>query len=293
MNAADMIRQACKTTGTTLTELAKRTGQALPALSRKLKRNCISFEEFETYMRLLGVQVNISIKYKNGETAAYKPTDELTLGKIKVLEAQLEAEKQNSKLNEILDKDIRTQLQSIEGFVKMAMNKAKNLETAKDYFAQIEKSLDSIYSTMDSTEPEPVDYEDVSIDMDFLKGRKILLVDDNEVNRALMRDILTDSGFEVTEAVDGEEAYKLISDVKLELFDYVLMDIEMPVLNGYAATEKIRGIANRRRANVPIIAMTASASREDKQKAIKSGMDAYLTKPVSVKKLYSTFMHLA
>lgn len=121
-----------------------------------------------------------------------------------------------------------------------------------------------------------------------LKGKNVLLVEDNELNREIARDVLEEEGMKVEEAKDGDEAIELIKTRIIEnpyYYDFVLMDIQMPKMNGYEATQIIRHLPLSRYVHIPIIAMTANAFEEDRQKAMEVGMDAHLAKPVSAKDL--------
>ncbi len=121
-----------------------------------------------------------------------------------------------------------------------------------------------------------------------LTGKNILLVEDNELNREIAISILEDFGINVTEAHDGREAVELLSSDAGRRFDLVLMDIQMPVMDGYQATAEIRMIPDSEAAAVPIIAMTANAFEEDKRRAIESGMNGHVAKPINVEVLMRT-----
>lgn len=115
---------------------------------------------------------------------------------------------------------------------------------------------------------------------------KILIVDDNELNRDILQEILEDEGCVITGiAVNGEDALKKVSESEKEDFDLILMDVQMPVMDGYEATRRIRALENRQLANIPIFAMTANAFEEDRKNALEAGMNDHLTKPVDVNKL--------
>ena len=129
----------------------------------------------------------------------------------------------------------------------------------------------------------------ISLDSIDLKGIKILLVDDNELNREIAQEILEEEGCVVAGvAENGVIALGKVQESKPGDFDIVLMDIQMPVMNGYEATERIRELENKELANIPIIAMTANAFEEDRQNALNAGMNAHLTKPIDVKELKKT-----
>ena len=118
--------------------------------------------------------------------------------------------------------------------------------------------------------------------------KKLLLADDIEVNREIAVMILSQIGFQVETAVNGQDVVEKISNSKVGDFDAVLMDIQMPVMNGYDATQAIRKLENPQLANIPIIAMTANAFSEDIQAALKAGMNDHIAKPIDVNKMMET-----
>ena len=124
-------------------------------------------------------------------------------------------------------------------------------------------------------------------DFDFT-GKRALLVEDNLVNMEIARAILTQKGFEVETAENGKIAVDMLNSVEEGYYDVVLMDIQMPVMDGYAATKAIRASKNRKLAEIPILAMTANAFKEDKDAAIEAGMNAHIAKPIDVSLLLST-----
>ncbi|MBO4915623.1 MAG: response regulator, partial [Oscillospiraceae bacterium] len=125
---------------------------------------------------------------------------------------------------------------------------------------------------------------DVPSARDFT-GVKLLLVDDNEINREIATLILEEAGFSVDTAENGKEAYEKIAASKPGDYQAVLMDVNMPVMNGYEATKAIRALPEAQLASVPILAMTANAFAEDKQAARDAGMDGHLAKPIDLEKI--------
>ncbi|MCR4733909.1 MAG: response regulator [Treponema sp.] len=121
-------------------------------------------------------------------------------------------------------------------------------------------------------------------DIDFA-GKRVLLVEDNDLNREIARDFLEEKNLIVEEAVDGVEAVNLVRDKEAGYYDMILMDIQMPNMNGYEATEEIRALTDRRKSNIPIAAMTANAFEEDRQMAYAVGMNAFISKPLNLDKL--------
>ena len=129
------------------------------------------------------------------------------------------------------------------------------------------------------------DEDDLAIkNFDFTKKR-VLLVEDNAFNREIAVELLTDAGLEVEEANDGSIAVEILKNNPAGYYDAVIMDLQMPVMDGYEATRIIRSFEDIRIATIPIVAMTANAFSEDKKKALDCGMNAYLTKPINIKDL--------
>lgn len=120
------------------------------------------------------------------------------------------------------------------------------------------------------------------------QGKRILLVEDNELNREIAMEILKEYGLEVEEAEDGTVAVQMMADSQPGYYDLILMDIQMPLMNGYEAARAIRGMENEELANIPIIALTANVSDKDKQEALESGMNGHAAKPIDVCKLMMT-----
>ena len=117
--------------------------------------------------------------------------------------------------------------------------------------------------------------------MDY-SGKKVLLVEDNELNREIATEILKSLGLKVDYAADGMEAVEIMSSEAGNQYDMIFMDIQMPKMDGYTATREIRTLNDSKKANIPIIAMTANAFDEDRKKAIKAGMNGHIAKPIDV-----------
>ena len=115
-----------------------------------------------------------------------------------------------------------------------------------------------------------------------LKGKKLLLVEDNELNREIALEILKEAGFVVDTAEDGAVAVRKIKQAAPGQYDLILMDIQMPNLDGYEATRQIRALPDAEKASIPIFAMTANAFEEDRQNALAAGMNGHIAKPLDV-----------
>ena len=132
---------------------------------------------------------------------------------------------------------------------------------------------------------ETTDNKTISTNSIIDTNKKILLVEDNELNYEIAKTVLEEAGFRVDGASNGKEAVDKAND---NTYDVILMDIQMPIMDGYEATKELRRLGNR----TPIIAMTANAFSEDRKKAKDVGMDGYIPKPIDVNKLVSTIMNI-
>ena len=123
-----------------------------------------------------------------------------------------------------------------------------------------------------------------------LRGRRILLAEDNDLNAEIAIELLGEKGLLIERAADGEECCTMLAQAPEGYYDLVLMDIQMPRMNGYEAAVKIRGMADVKKAGIPIIAMTANAFAEDRQAALDAGMNAHVAKPIDMAVLLPTLL---
>ena len=120
-------------------------------------------------------------------------------------------------------------------------------------------------------------------------GKKVLIVEDNELNREIATALLEEIGISVDSVEDGTDAVERMNEVDDDRYDLIFMDIQMPKMDGYMATREIRTLKNNKKANIPIIAMTANAFEEDKKKAFQAGMNAHIAKPIDIKIILDAF----
>ncbi len=117
-------------------------------------------------------------------------------------------------------------------------------------------------------------------------GKRLLLVEDNELNMEIAKELFCTAGFSVETAQNGQIAVEMVQDSAVGYYDAILMDIQMPVMDGYQAARKIRSLDRKDLSEIPIIALTANVLDEDKKKALSNGMNAHIAKPLDVKTIY-------
>ncbi len=126
------------------------------------------------------------------------------------------------------------------------------------------------------------------IDYDKFKGKRILLAEDNDLNAEIAIELLSEEDLIIDRVKDGVECIEQLEKVDSSYYDLILMDVQMPIMNGYEACQKIRKLNDSIKANIPIIAMTANAFSEDKERSLKMGMNDHVTKPIDLNILLST-----
>ncbi len=146
------------------------------------------------------------------------------------------------------------------------------------FLSELREILESPFAVKDTEE------RDLNDEVSF-QGKRILLVEDNEINQEIALEILQEAGFLMDVADDGSIAVDKVKNAKPGWYDLVLMDIQMPIMNGYEAAKKIRELDNKELSGIPIIAMTANAFDEDRKAAFDAGMDGHIAKPIDIPKL--------
>ena len=144
-------------------------------------------------------------------------------------------------------------------------------------------SKEEVYGSQNTIKPSAIH---------TIKGKRILLAEDNELNAEIVKTVLEDVGALITRVEDGQQAVELFEEKPEGTFDAILMDLMMPVMDGYTATKKIRSSERSDAKTIPIIAMTANAFQEDAEKCIAVGMNAHLAKPLDIEKVKTTICHL-
>ena len=148
------------------------------------------------------------------------------------------------------------------------------------FMSELQECLYSIVNVEENVE------KDIGEALSDVQAGRILLAEDNELNQEIAVAILGDAGFTTDVAENGKIALEMLKNSEPGYYQLVLMDVQMPVMNGYEATQLIRKLEDSRLSKIPILAMTANAFEEDKQEAVKCGMNGHISKPIDVENLF-------
>ena len=285
MKTAETINTVCSDLGITKADLAKKMGMLPSSLYRKIARESMTFEELQKCLDVLGVVIEFNLQYPDGNVRSSQFNYEMLLERMDLLETELEAVRKAVEFQKKSLRDLRTELNSAIGYAELG---GRHESKAEQYLKKISSVLTNMEVTIAYALGEELDDETIADEpgnIEILAGKRVLLVDDNELNREILKEILVDCGLTVEEASNGIEAVADVQDKEPSYYHFILMDIEMPVMDGYEAAMKIRKLPNRIRANIPIIALTANAIPENRERAAVVGMDDFLVKPVNSTRL--------
>lgn len=185
----------------------------------------------------------------------------------------------------------KTLVDLMGGTIEVSSEPDKGTEFALRFtfkLAKQETSDDARHPDQNLSDNERAADEQAALSVMDFSGKRLLLVEDNELNMEIARELLWDAGFQVETAKNGQIAVDMIQSSAAGYYDAILMDIQMPVMDGYEASRRIRGLEDKALSHIPIIALTANAFDEDKKEALANGMNAHIAKPVDAEILYRT-----
>lgn len=245
----------------------------------------MTFEEFQKCLDVLGVAIEFELQYPNGNTRSSQASYERLLEKTELLEKELEVARKAEEFHRKSLRDLRAELSSAIGYVELGGRRGSQAEQYLEKLQLVLADMEGTISYALGEDPDDEPMTDQPENMEILAGKRVLLVEDNELNREIMKEVLGDHGLLVEEAEDGDKAVAAVQAKEPGYYHFILMDIEMPRMDGYEATMKIRKLPNRIRANTPIIALTANAVPENRERAAAVGMDDFLVKPANSARL--------
>ena len=285
MTTLEIINNVCNKLGISKAALAKKIGMLPSSLYRKLDRDSMSLQELQKCLDLLNVSLSVNINYPDGTVQDPQVNYELLLEKYNVINKELTAINMTTEFQRKSLKELRTELTNASAYLELSKKRTDDVTL---YLNKVRTSLNSMDVTIAYALGEELSIKKQSnepINLEVLKGKRILIVEDNELNRSVIKDILSDYDLTIEEVNSGKDAITLINQNVPGYYQCILMDIEMPEMDGFETTINIRNLNNRIRSNTPIIALTANATSTNKEKSVVVGMDGFLTKPIDTNQL--------
>lgn len=292
MKTSEIINGICAHLGIPKAELAKRMGLHPSSLYRKLANESMTFEELQKCIDILGVSLDLRIDYPDGEILSSQFNHAQLVDRMEILQGRLEAAEKLDEFRKKSLRELRTELNSAVGYAELCGRHGADAIMYLDKLSAVHNSMKrSIALALGESLNEEADEADEA-QIEALQGKRVLLVEDNQLNREILEEVLSGRGLLIDKAENGIEALSAVKEHDPGYYQFILMDLEMPEMDGYEATLRIRKLPNRIRANTPIIAYTANAVPENRERALGVGMDGFLVKPVSARRLLSCLAKL-
>ena len=290
MKTSEIINNICSHLGIAKSDLAKRMELHPSSLYRKLSKESMTFEELQKCLDVLGVSVELQFQYPDGGILSSQANHEQLIDRMDILEKKLEAADKVDEFRKKSLSDLRTELNSAVGYLELCRRHGSQMDSYLNKLSNVHSSMERTISfalgESFKDETDEIDAEQI----DALQGKRVLLVDDNDLNREILEEVLLDHGLLFEEADNGSKALSAVQEHEPSYYQFILMDIEMPEMDGFEATLRIRKLPNRIRANTPIIAFTANAVSENRDRAFAVGMDGFLVKPVNTARLLASLV---
>ena len=287
MKTSEIVNSICSQLGIAKAELAKRMGLHPSSLYRKLSKESMTFEELQKSLDALGVSMELQFQYPDGRSFSSRENHEQIVERMGVLEKMLEADSKVDEFRKKSLRELRTELNSAVGYAELCRRHGAQMDSYLDKLSVVHGNMERTISFALGESFSDESDEINSTQVEESQGKRVLLVDDNELNREILEEVLLNHGLLFEEADNGSKAVAAVKEHEPGYYQFILMDIEMPEMDGYEATLKIRKLPNRIRANTPIIAFTANAVSENRDRAFAVGMDDFLVKPVKTTRLLS------
>ena len=290
MKTSEIINNICSHLGIAKSDLAKRMGLHPSSLYRKLSKESMTFEELQKCLDVLGVSVELQFQYPDGGILSSQANHEQLIDRLDILEKKLKAADKVDEFRKKSLRDLRTELNSAVGYAELCRRHGSQMDSYLNKLSTVHSSMER---TISFALGESFNDETDEIDagqIEALQGKRVLLVDDNDLNRGILKEVLLDHGLLFEEAANGSKALSAVQEHEPGYYQFILMDIEMPEMDGFEATLRIRKLPNRIRANTPIIAFTANAVSENRDRAFAVGMDGFLVKPVNTSRLLASLV---
>ncbi|MGN0345339.1 MAG: response regulator [Lachnospiraceae bacterium] len=290
MKTSEIINNICSHLGIAKSDLAKRMGLHPSSLYRKLSKESMTFEELQKCLDVLGVSVELQFQYPDGGILSSQANHEQLIDRMDILEKKLEAADKVDEFRKKSLRDLRTELNSAVGYAELCRKHGSQMDSYLNKLSNVHSSMERTISFAlgDSFNDETDEIDAGQIEA--LQGKRVLLVDDNDLNCEILEEVLLDHGLLFEEAANGSKALSAVQEHAPGYYQFILMDIEMPEMDGFEATLRIRKLPNRIRANTPIIAFTANAVSENRDRAFAVGMDGFLVKPVNTSRLLASLV---
>ena len=289
MNLSEEVRKLSKELNISLSEIARRTNQSPANLSKKLNKETLSFEDFEKILEAIGVQLECGFILPGQNTARQAGENRWMENRMKILEKELELEKLKNEYYASCSFALRTALETLSGSVNLLERHGDDAQRVKSICDRLHIGMEQLMQIVGEEMNPPAESMErkekgsghVSFD-----GKRALVVDDNAINRDIVVDLLADSGLDADVASNGKEAVEITGAAPAGYYDFILMDLQMPEMDGFTAASMIRGLENGS-GNIPIIAMTADDSKMMREKASSAGMSGFALKPLNMQKLFA------
>ena len=291
VNLSAEVRKLSKQLNISLSEIARRTGQSPANLSKKLSKETLSFEDFEKILDVLGVKLRCGFVLP-GQKETVAGTDRRTENRMAILEKELEVAQLKNEYYREAGFAFRTALETISGGTELLANHSDDPQRVQSCIEHMKTALAQLVNIADNDPMMPRTETAAAAGRNTASfgGRRVLVVDDNAINRDIVTELLSDSGLLAEQAPGGAEAVECVRAHPQGYYDFILMDLQMPETDGFAAAAAIRALPGGR-ADVPVIAMTAGGSDADREKAAAAGMNGFAMKPLDLKKLFEILSH--